>query len=409
MAARKSGLTTIDGGVTAPAGFTASAAAAGVKSGSGKPDVACLYSGRPAAWAATLTTNRFAAAPVLLTRELLRGGGKLQAVVVNSGNANAATGKEGLRRARLVAAAAARVLAMPRERVAVASTGIIGRPLPAARIVRALPEAVRGLAPDGGARAAAAILTTDTFAKEAAVEFVCGGRRVRVGGMCKGAGMIHPRMATMLAFLTTDAAVPQATLRRMLRAAVEGTFNRIDVDGDQSTNDTVLLLANGASGVKVGAGGPAREAFAAALLEVCRRLAEMIVLDGEGATKLVEVAVTGARSDAEALRAADAVANSKLVKTAWYGRDLNWGRMAAAVGYAGVAVVPEKMSITLNGRPVVVRGRGVAGARFERAAREMGEKVLRFVIDLGLGTGADRVLTCDLTDRYVAINAEYPT
>jgi glutamate N-acetyltransferase/amino-acid N-acetyltransferase len=400
---------TVAGGVTAARGFAASGVAAGIKSASGRPDLACIFADRPAAWAATFTTNRFAAAPVKLGRALLRRGGPLQAVLVNSGNANAATGAEGERRARAVAAAVAKVLALPAGRVLVSSTGIIGRPLPADRIVRAVPEAVRTLAADGGGRAAQAIMTTDTFVKEAALEIRIGGRPVRIGGVCKGAGMIHPRMATMLCYLTTDAAVPQGLLRRLLRGSVERTFNRIDIDGDQSTNDTVVLMAGGASGARVSATGPERELFAAALGEVCRRLAELIVRDGEGATKLVEIAVTGARSDGDALRVADAVADSKLVKTAWFGRDLNWGRIAAAIGYAGARVDPERVSISLNGKAVVVSGSGVAAARMARAAREMEQPVLRFAIDLGLGSGSDRVLTCDLTHEYVSINAEYPT
>jgi glutamate N-acetyltransferase/amino-acid N-acetyltransferase len=403
------GIRTVAGGVTAARGFAASGVAAGIKSDAGKADVACLFADRPAAWAATFTTNRFAAAPVRLGRALLRRGGPLQAVLVNSGNANAATGAEGERRARAVAAAVAKVLALPAGRVLVSSTGIIGRPLPAEKIVAAVPEAVRRLAADGGGRAAQAIMTTDTFVKETAVELRIAGRPVRIGGMTKGAGMIHPCMATMLCYITTDALVPQGLLRRLLAETVEKTFNRIDIDGDQSTNDTVVLMAGGASGARVPAAGRDRERFAAALGEVCRRLAELIVRDGEGATKLVEVAVTGARSGAEALRVADAVADSKLVKTAWFGRDLNWGRMAAAVGYSGVPVRPEKVSIALNGLPVVEMGQAVSPARMARAAKEMERPVLRFVIDLGMGKAAETVLTCDLTHEYVSINAEYPT
>ena len=403
------GMFTIPGGVTAALGFSASGIAAGIKSASDRLDLACLFADRPSSWAATLTTNRFAAAPVKLARTLLRLGGPLQAVLVNSGNANAATGPEGDRRARQVAAAVARFLELPTGRVLVSSTGIIGRPLPADRIVRAVPEAVRTLEMSGGGLAAQAIMTTDTFVKEAALEIRIGGRQVRIGGMCKGAGMIHPNMATMLAYITTDAVVSQGLLRRLLSAAVERTFNRINIDGDQSTNDTVLLMAGGASGARVPASGPDRERFAAALNEICRRLAELIVRDGEGATKLVEIAVTGARTDADAHRVADAVANSKLVKTAWFGQDLNWGRLAAAVGYAGVRVDPEKVSMSLNGKAVVAAGRSVSPARMARAAKEMKEPVLRFMIDLGIGTGSDKVLTCDLTHEYVSINAEYPT
>lgn len=403
------GTRSVPGGVTAARGFSASGIAAGIKSDGGRLDLACLFADRPAAWAATLTTNRFAAAPVKLARALLRRGKPLQAILVNSGNANAATGAEGERRARAVAAAVARVLALPAGRVLVSSTGIIGRPLPSERIVRAVPEAVRTLDSSGGDLAARAIMTTDTFAKQTALEFAIGGRTVRIGGMCKGAGMIHPGMATMLAYITTDALVPQSLLRRMLPAAVGGTFNRINIDGDQSTNDTVVLMAGGASGARVTAAGAGRERFAAALAEVCRRLAELIVRDGEGATKLVEIEVSGARSDADALRAGNAVANSKLVKTSWFGRDLNWGRVAAALGYSGARVDPQRVSISLNGHPVAIKGTGVSPARMARAARQMQEPVLRFAIDLGLGEGRDRVLTCDLTDKYVLVNAEYPT
>ena len=403
------GTRTVPGGVTAAVGFSASGIAAGIKSTGDRLDLACLFADRPSSWAAALTTNRFAAAPVKLARALLRLGGPLQAVLVNSGNANAATGPEGDRRARKVAAAVAKVLELPVGRVLVSSTGIIGRPLPVDRIVRAVPEAVRTLESSGGGLAAQAIMTTDTFVKEAALELRIAGRQVRIGGMCKGAGMIHPNMATMLAYITTDAVVSQALLRRLLSAAVERTFNRINIDGDQSTNDTVLLLAGGASGARVPAAGPDRDRFAAALDEICRRLAELIVRDGEGATKLVEIAVTGARSAADAHRVADTVANSKLVKTAWFGQDLNWGRLAAAVGYAGVRVDPEKVSISLNGKAVVAGGRGVSPARMARAAQQMKEPVLRFAIDLGIGMGSDSVLTCDLTDKYVYINAEYPT
>jgi glutamate N-acetyltransferase/amino-acid N-acetyltransferase len=403
------GMRTVPGGVTAARGFMASGVAAGIKSDSDRLDLACIFADRPSPWAATFTTNRFAAAPVLLARKLLAAGGPLQAVLVNSGNANAATGAEGERRAQACATALAQVLELPAGRVLVSSTGIIGRPLPAQKIVRAVPEAVRALASDGGETAARAIMTTDTFAKQTALELTIGGRPVRIGGMCKGAGMIHPGMATMLAYLTTDAVVPQGLLRRLLAAAVEGTFNRINIDGDQSTNDTAVLIAGGASGARVPASGPDRVRFGVALGEVCRRLAELIVRDGEGATKLVEVTVTGAATDADALAAANAVANSKLVKTAWFGRDLNWGRIAAALGYSGARVDPGRVAISLNGRPVVARGRGVPEARMAVAAKQMAEPVLRFVIDLGLGAGCDRVLTCDLTHEYVSINAEYPT
>lgn len=399
----------VKGGVTAPEGFSAAGIACGIKTKGGK-DLALLLSERPAQWSAVLTTSQAPAAPVVLTGSLLRRRLPLQAVLVNSGNANSATGDAGKHAARTVVSEAADRCGLPSSAVVMASTGIIGVQLPLGKILRGLPRLVRSLSDRGGKDAAEAIMTTDSVAKEAALELkLAGGKKVRIGGMAKGAGMIDPRMATMLAFLTTDVSVSRAALERILRKAADGSFNRITVDGDRSTNDTVLVMANSASGVSVSSGSPEGKLFAEGIREVCRRLAVMIVRDGEGATKFVEVRVVGARSKADALKAARAVANSALVKTAWFGRDLNWGRILAALGYSGARIDPMKVSISVNGKEAVVGGAAVPGVKFSAAQREMGRRDLVFTIGLGLGRGEESVMTCDLSLEYVRENALYTT
>ena len=399
----------VRGGVTAPEGFSAAGISCGIKE-SGKKDLALLLSEQPARWGAVLTTSLAPAAPVLLTRALLRRRLPLQAILVNSGNANSATGEPGKQAARSVTAAAAERCGLPLSSVVMASTGIIGVQLPEGKISRGLSRLVGRLSPSGGKDAAEAIMTTDTVPKEEALELkLRGGRKIRIGGMAKGAGMIDPKMATLLAFVTTDADVPRVVLNRLLRRAVESSFNRITIDGDMSTNDTVLVMANGASGVAVAAGSAEEKLLAGGLTDLCRRLAASIVRDGEGATKFVEVRVTGARSGADALRAARAIANSALVKTAWYGQDLNWGRILAALGYSGAQVKAEKVSITVNGKGAVTGGEVVPRGEFSRAQREMKRSELFFVIDLGLGRGEESVLTCDFSLDYVRENALYTT
>jgi glutamate N-acetyltransferase/amino-acid N-acetyltransferase len=399
----------IRGGVTAPRGYFAAGVSCGIKAKGGK-DLALLFSETPAAWAATLTTNRAPAAPVLLTKDLLRRRRPLQAVLVNSGNANAATGEEGLRAAKALTAETARLLGLPVRAAVMASTGIIGEQLPLKKIVRALPSLVKSLGRGGGRAAAEGIMTTDSFAKEEALELNFGrGEKGRIGGMSKGAGMIHPDMATLLGFLSTDVSLPAGLLRACLREAVEVTFNRISIDGDRSTNDTVLIMANGAGGTGIDPGGPKEKIFREGLREVCGRLAEKIVLDGEGATKLVEVLVTGARNRADAERAARAVANSSLVKTAWFGQDLNWGRIVAALGYSGAAIDVGRTSILVNGRAAVRRGTAVPAGELALAQRQMRRKRLSLTIDLGVGKASDRLLTCDLSVEYVRENALYTT
>jgi glutamate N-acetyltransferase/amino-acid N-acetyltransferase len=398
----------IRGGVTAPAGFRAGGTSCGIKD-SLKKDLALVVSDSPAAWSALLTTSAAPAAPVQRTKKQLRAGKRISALLVNSGNANAATGEEGMRRAGVTAAAAAELLGLKEHEVVVASTGIIGRPLPVEKIRKGLPALKSGLSRRGGRGAAEAIMTTDTVAKEESFELQAGKRTIRIGGMAKGAGMIDPRMATMLAFITTDAAVSARCLKGMLREAADRSFNRITVDGDMSTNDTLMIMANGASGAQIREGSPLETALADGVGAVCRRLAEKVVLDGEGATKLLEVEVRGARSGADALKAARAVANSNLVKTAVYGGDLNWGRFLAALGYSGARLEVGRISISVNGHPAVSGGVEVPPGQSGGARRAMRARRIALVIDLGLGSARDTVLTCDLTTDYVKENAFYTT
>ncbi len=385
-----------------PTGFRAAGCAAGIKP-DGAPDMALLVSDVPAAVAGVFTTNQVQAAPVRLDRERLAGG-CARAVIVNSGIANACTGPAGLRDARRTARLAARALGVPESTVFVCSTGSIGRPLPMDRIAGGIARLVPALAEDGGEAASAAIMTTDTRPKRWTVRTRVAGRPVTVCGLAKGAGMIEPNMATMLAFLTTDADVPPRVLQRLLRSAVEATFNRITVDGDRSTNDTVLFLANGLAGG--GALGPSSRgwpAFRDAVFETADQLAWMIVRDGEGATKAVTIRVGGARSNAEADRAARSVANSLLVKTAWAGTRPNWGRVMDALGYARARVEEGKVSIRFDGLPAVRAGR--AGPA-DPAALEAVVARPEFTVDirLGLGRGEAVVRTCNCTEDYVRIN-----
>lgn len=391
-------------GITFPRGFIAGAVAAGVKDGTpDRLDVAVLASPVPCAAAAVFTSNQVIAAPCVVTRRHL-GAGRLRGVVVNSGNANACTGEQGERDAVAMAAAAASLVGANPEELAVASTGVIGVPLPAGRIAAAL----RGLelAVDGGEAFARAIMTTDTRPKVAEREVRVGGRAVRVGGVAKGAGMIHPNMATLLAFLTTDAGIDAATARDLLAEAVGETFNAISVDGDTSTNDMALLLASGASGVTIDR--ETRPAFAAALGEVCGELARAIVADGEGATKLFEVRVRSAASAADARAAARTITSSNLVKTAIHGADPNWGRILAAAGRSGARVDQRRASVRIGDVPVFVQGAPVA---FDAdAVRRIFERsTIEIDVDLGIGEAEARAWGCDLSAEYVRINAEYTT
>jgi len=394
------------GGVTTPQGFRAAGVSAGIKANGGL-DLALLVSETPATAAAVFTINRAQAAPVLVSREhLTRSGGVARAVIVNSGCANACTGDEGLQIANTMAADTARLVGCPVEHVLVASTGVIGVALPLDKIRSGLPAALRALGANQGAAAARAIMTTDPFPKEAAARTTIGGRDASVGGMAKGSGMIEPMMATMLAFITTDAAVPQPLLDRALRDAVHDTFNAITVDGECSTNDTVMLLANGASGATVDAGQ--YDAFVGALRGVCLELALGIVRGGEGATKLVTVTVTGAASPEEARRAAKAIANSPLVKTAIHGGDPNWGRLIAVAGRAGVEFDLGRAAVTI-GSTVLFEAGKPHDDNAPRAAEYLKGKEIAVAVDLGAGRATSTVWTCDLSAEYVRINADYRT
>jgi glutamate N-acetyltransferase/amino-acid N-acetyltransferase len=397
-----------------PRGFRFAAVRAGIKP-SGKTDFAVAVADEGASAAAMFTSNRVYAAPIAVgRRHLERSGGRVRVVAVNAGNANCATGAIGMEAAERVCREAAAVFGCEGHEVIPSSTGIIGVPLPTEKLVAALPETKGALA--AGTKAfsafAQAILTTDTRLKAAHASLEIEGKQVRIAGVCKGAGMIYPRLvsagphATMLVYLFTDAAVEPQVLTAMLRGAVEVSFNRISIDGDTSTNDTVLLLASGASGAKAGAGDAK---FGMALTDVCTSLAKQIVADGEGVGHVVELLIEGAPSDADALTVAKSIAHSMLVKTAWAGSDPNWGRLMAAIGYSGVAIDPEKIAIWFGDLAICVEG-GRAPEYDERAAHaylEQREFSIRIV--LGAGTGRCRFWTGDLTAEYVRINAEYST
>ena len=395
----------VPGGVTAPCGYQAAGVRCGLKTAG--PDLALVYTLAPAAAAGVFTTNRFKAAPVLVTRDRV-GRDAAHAIVANSGNANACTGRRGYQDAVRMADLTADALGAAPRSVLVCSTGVIGRPLPMPKVRKGIREAVAALGPEGGADAAAAIMTTDTRPKTAAVEFYLDGRPVRVGGMAKGSGMIAPNMATMLAFLTTDAQLAPGVLHSCLVAAVEHSFNRITVDGDTSTNDCVLLLANGQAeaGRITHAHGLAR--FQAALDEVCGKLAREIVRDGEGAKRFVEIRVKGAGSDREAQQIARTIANSPLVKTAIAGGDPNWGRVLAAAGRSGVRFRPELVELRL-GKVRVVRDGAVCRYDEASARRAVIAAEVEIALDLHAGEHEAVIWTCDLTAEYVRINSEYHT
>ena len=402
-------------GVTSPRGFLAGAAAVGIKKLSEKPDVALLACEVPAQAAAVFTQNKVCAAPVILSRKHLAARRtKMRGVVANSGSANACTGQQGLQDAREMASLAAARIGCRPEQVLVASTGVIGRLLPMAKVRAGIKQAGCSLAagPTADLALARAIMTTDTRPKQAGVRLALGGRTVTVAGAAKGVGMIAPNMATMLAFLTTDAPVAATVLDRMLRRAADATFNCLTVDGHTSTNDTLLILASGLalpdSGKPIAERSAEGRMLAGAILAVCDSLARQIAADAEGGTKVIEVRVTGAASRAEARRAAAAIANSPLVKTAFFGEDPNWGRIVSAAGYAGISSGPETMRLTLGDLVIFDRGRPVeADAQRLKAIMEAHDIAVR--LDLGAGAAEARFLTCDLSYDYVKINAEYTT
>jgi glutamate N-acetyltransferase/amino-acid N-acetyltransferase len=390
------------GDVTSPAGFRAAGVHCGLKKSN--PDLALVVSERPAAVAGVFTTNQVKAAPVLYSQRIVASGAA-RAIVCNSGNANACTGEAGLRDSQETAALVADELGLLSNQVIVASTGVIGVPLDMEKLRAGIPRVVADLGASGET-AARAIMTTDNFPKVCAARFRVGDQEVTIGGMTKGAGMIQPNMATTLCFVTTDAGVDAATLQAALRVAVDGSYNSISVDGDTSTNDSVIVLANGASGIRIENGTPEHDAFVEALSMVTLELAKMIVRDAEGGTKVIEIEIQGARDDEEAKRTAFTIANSPLVKTAFYGCQANWGRILAAAGRAGVEMNEGRSGVWFNDVRVVRDGLAV-GRDLRAAEAEMKKPEVTVRVDLGVGEGRARVWTSDLTEEYIRINGSY--
>ncbi|BFU91592.1 MAG: bifunctional glutamate N-acetyltransferase/amino-acid acetyltransferase ArgJ [Nitrospira sp.] len=393
-------------GITAPLGFQA----AGIHCGIKKPDLldlALCVSDVNGPIAGVFTKNRVVAAPVLLDRHHLRFR-RGRAIIVNSGNANACTGKQGLVAAKTMAKAVAEQLSIPVHHVFVGSTGVIGRVLPIDRIAAAVPTLIARLSIPGGDQAAQAILTTDLHPKTVAKQARIGGRVVTIGGMAKGSGMIHPNMATMLAYLTTDAAIAPAALQSALKSAVDQSFNCITVDGDTSTNDTVLCLANGlAENRPIQQGTKPHQDFERLLTDAARELALMICRDGEGVTKVVTIRVQGAATTRAAKRVADTIATSNLVKTALFGEDANWGRVMAALGRSGVAIDPDKVTVRFNDIVMVQRGIGMGLQAEQKIAQVFKQKEFTVIVQLGQGHAHAHRWTTDLSYDYVRINASY--
>lgn len=384
-------------------GFAAGAVSARIKY-KDRQDLAMLVCTHPASAAAVFTQNKVTAAPVRISREHIQCG-HCQALIVNSGNANCATGEQGMENARAMTQAAADALGIAPELVQVASTGVIGQQLPMDRILPCIPDLVLRLKPEGLNDLAQAIMTTDLVKKTALRTLEVQGKPITLCGMAKGSGMIRPDMATMLSFLVTDADMAPETLSRLLKAAVNKSFNRISVDGDTSTNDMVLLMASGASGLRPE--GRDEALFAQVLDDLCMDLAVQVVRDGEGATKLVKIVVQGAKSNEDALKAADTVANSPLVKTALFGEDANWGRLAMAVGRSGADLDPDRITLRFDDALLVQDGVWLGSEAEAKAAAIMKQKEFTILIDLGIGEGSDFMLTCDFSYDYVRINADY--
>jgi len=387
-------------------GFLFSGVCAGIKK-DGKRDLGLIYSVVPAYAAGLFTTNAVKAAPVLLDRDRIRTG-LCQAVIVNSGNANACTGARGLSDARKVSSSLAKGLSIKEKLVLISSTGVIGSPLPLKKIEEGIPGLIEALSPEGWMQTVEAIMTTDTFPKVEVATCRIKGKQVKLCGMVKGAGMICPNMATMLSFLVTDASIKAPLLQKMLKEAAEASFNRITVDGETSTNDTVLLLANGKAGhAPLSRMDRDAEVFRSTLLKVCQGLARSVVKDGEGATKFIEILVKGARDREDAIRAAYAIAHSPLVKTAFFGEDANWGRILSAVGHSGARVKPEQVDIYFDKVPIVRQGMETGARLEEKASLVMRKRSFKVTVDLYLGKSEFSVYTTDLSLDYVKINASY--
>jgi len=390
-------------------GFKASGVSCGIKT-HGDKDLAMIYADSPSTAAGVFTKNEVVSPTITWNRKALKESKTFRAVLINSGNANACTGFRGVEDCDALIFRLAEELSISPQEILIASTGIIGVPLPSKKILKALPTLSEELSVNGWSRSAEAIMTTDLVAKSASLSYKTGKSKITIGGIAKGSGMIHPNMATMLAFVVTNAAIDAKTLGRALKEANEKTFNRITVDGDTSTNDMVLVLANGrAENRSIRSGSPAYHTFVAKLIELCKDLAHQIVLDGEGATKFVTIRVQGAKIKTQATAIAKSVATSSLVKTALFGEDPNWGRILAAVGYSGVPINQDTIKITLNGSLLFKNGMPARGASQSTLRKKMKRKKIDIDIDLHSGRHADEVYTCDLSYDYVRINAEYTT
>lgn len=402
----KASIRPILGGITAVPGFLASGIHCGIKKVKA-PDLALIFSKEPCTAAGLFTTNRVTAAPVRLTQKHIKSG-MLQAIVANSGNANACTGPYGETIAREMAELTARHLGVTPEQVAVASTGVIGEPPPLPAIQSGVPQAVKALSPKGSRNAAQAIMTTDQRPKEAALRANVGGQMVTLGGIAKGSGMIHPNLATMLAFITTDVDIEPSLLQQMLSLAADRSFNMITVDGETSTNDMLICLANGKAGnPDLNKSPEARAIFQKVLDTICITLAKEIARDGEGATKFVEIMVQHAESFKQAKAIAINVARSSLVKTAFFGEDANWGRIMAAIGAAGVEVDPNRIHLSFDQVRLVENGVGLGPAAERQATRVLKKKSFALTIDLNAGDASATAWTCDLSYDYIKINASY--
>jgi glutamate N-acetyltransferase/amino-acid N-acetyltransferase len=387
-------------------GFLFSGISAGIKK-DGKRDLGLIYSEVPAQVAGVFTTNAVKAAPVLLGMERMKRG-LCQALVINSGNANACTGDKGVRDARRVSLLAAKRLGIGEQLVFLSSTGVIGVPLPMNKIEVGIPKLIEDLSPDGWMRTVEAIMTTDTFPKVEVATCRIKGRSVKICGMVKGAGMIRPNMATLLSFLVTDANIKTSLLQQMLQRASEDSYNRITVDGETSTNDTVLLLANGKSAhPPLNRMDREGEIFQSMLSAVCRKLAMSVVRDGEGATKFIEILIRGGQSKEDAKLAAYAIAHSPLVKTAFFGMDANWGRILCALGHSGIQMNPNRIDVLFDKIPIVKNGMGVGRRMEEKASQVLKKKSFKVIVDLHQGKAEFSVFTTDLSIDYVKINASY--
>ena len=397
----------ITGGVTAPMGFLATGISAGIKK-EGNLDIALLYSENPCDASAVFTQNRVKGHSLLYCMDNIANG-KAQCVFINSGNANACIGEKGLSDAKEISERCAAELGICPDDVLTASTGVIGFPLPMNKIVPGIKKAIKALSKDGGTSAASAIMTTDTFCKEYSVELNLCGKIVRIGGMAKGSGMIHPNMATMIAVITTDAIIESSLLKLIVKSTADRSFNRISIDGDTSVCDTMICLANGKSGFKLSSEYESEyNKFTEAFSLVCTELAKMLVVDGEGANKLLEINVINAIDRASAEKAARAIANSPLVKTAFYGEDATWGRILTAAGYSGARFDPSLTTVKIGN--IVMFEKGIATGFDEVAALEILKKSeILVTVDFGEGNFNETVWTCDLSHKYVDINAHYRT